>query len=158
MRNTLEALCIEIARAAEDQDQQLLGHLLRVAALEAAERAVTFEAFQLPISKFAKGADRIIGMWDWDVTNNLNYLDPRCAEYFNVDPALAEKGLPNETYGQAVHPDDIDCNIDALNLAIKRGGIYVSEYRVVQTNRVRWVHARGRVTLTDRGGPSGSRV
>jgi PAS domain-containing protein len=147
MRDTLEALCIDIAKVAEEKDHELLGHLLRVAAMEAAQNAVTLDAFQLPISKFAKSADHIIGMWDWDVTNNRNYLDARCAEYFNVDAALAEKGLPNELYGQAIHPDDIGRNIEALDIAIKCGGAYVNEFRVVQGDRVRWVHARGKVTL-----------
>lgn len=147
MKRSLASLCLEIAKVAEDGDHELMGYLLRLAAEEAAEKTLTLEAFQVPISKFARAAEQIIGMWDWDVTNNLNHLDARCAEYFNVDPALAEKGLPNEIYGQAIHPEDIAGNLAALDTAIKRGGIYVNEFRVIRNDRVRWVHARGRVTL-----------
>lgn len=54
MKDTLEALCIEIAAVAEEEDHELLGHLLRLAAMEASRSAVTLDAFQLAISKFVR--------------------------------------------------------------------------------------------------------
>jgi hypothetical protein len=54
MKDTLEALCIEIATVAEEKDHELLGHLLRLAAMEASRSAVTLDAFQPAISKFAR--------------------------------------------------------------------------------------------------------
>ena len=44
--------------------------------------------------QLALQASETIGIWDWDVENDLCYADPRFARLFAVDPAQAAQGLP----------------------------------------------------------------
>jgi hypothetical protein len=88
-----------------------------------------------------------VGFWDWDIPNNKIYLDFKCAELFDADPDLALLGLPNEAYLKAVHRDDVAKVVAAIKCAMRSGGAFESEYRVVRGGRVRRVYAKGLVTL-----------
>jgi PAS domain-containing protein len=137
MARTLSDLLQEIASRASLYEEPVLAHLCRMAALEADRASVPLQGI----------AHNVIGFWDWDVANDLDHLDPNCAALFGVAPALARKGLPISVYLKAVHPRDILLLNRAIGGALKSGGAFEAEYRIVTDDRVRWVFAKGYCTL-----------
>jgi PAS domain-containing protein len=95
----------------------------------------------------------IVGIWDWDISNDRNYLDASAAGYFNVDPEKAARGLPNMAYLDAVHPDDVARVQTAIAASMRNGGAYECEYRLIKNDRISWVLARGSCTLDRHGRP-----
>ena len=136
MATSLHELFESIANQATLFEEPVLAHLCRMAALEAGESAIPMRA---PTSQ-------IIGIWDWDVVNDLDHLDPNCARLFGVPVDKAAKGMPINSYLQAVHPDD-QAQLGSKITAALKGGVFEAEYRVVSERRVRWVYARGYCTL-----------
>ncbi len=131
-------LCLEIAEFAKDRDLRTLDYLLRMAAEEAYNK--TSETLNTdPPSR--KG--QLIGLWDWDVTSNLSYVDPPAAKVFDVDPKASVRGLPIESYIKAVHPDDVKPFSEALYRVAREGGCFETTYRIINNDRVIWVYAKG---------------
>jgi PAS domain-containing protein len=147
MRKPLGDICAAFARYAEARNYDFLGYLLRMAAAEAYQVTQENDAFEVAYNRRIKAKELIVGVWDWDVANDRNYLDPKCAEMFNISPDAAARGLPNALYSEAIHPMDMEAAATDLDRAIKNGGRFESEYRVIKDDRVRWVYARGMVIL-----------
>jgi PAS domain-containing protein len=137
MKRTLSKLLSEIARQATSANETVLSHLCKMAALEAQDKTI-----EIP-----RLTGNAIGIWDWDVTTDCNHLDSGCAELFGVDRKAAQVGMPTSAYLQVVHPDDVHLVSNAILHALKDGGIYEAEYRVVVGDRVRRVFAKGSCTL-----------
>ena len=96
-----------------------------------------------------------IGAWDWDIKGNKVYADPHYAALHSLSPDYAQAGLPVQSFTPAVHPDDLPRIRDASLAAMKTGGDFADEYRLVQADgSVRWVYARGSSYLDDDGVPS----
>jgi PAS domain-containing protein len=136
MPNALEEFFKQLSAQATLFDEPVLAMLCGMAALEVSDK-------QLPIRMVSP---KLIGIWDWDVTNDLNHLDPNCADLFGVDAIKAGKGLPNSNFISAVHPDDLAEVNRSLTQALK-GGVFEAEYRIVENNRIKRVYARGYCTL-----------
>jgi PAS domain-containing protein len=128
-------LCLEIAEFAKDRDYRTLDHLLRMAAAEAYEQTSS----ALPLS----GKNELIGFWEWDVSNNLTYVDPPAARMFDINPKASVRGLPVEAYIKAIHPDDVASFTRELYRVVKEGGCYKATYRVISNGTVSWIFAKG---------------
>lgn len=129
-------LCLEIAEFAKDRDYRTLDYLMRMAATEAYDQTSDL-LYPLPAK------DELIGMWDWDVTHNLAYVDPPTAKLFDVNPDASVTGLPLEDYIKAIHPDDVTSFSKSLYRATSEGGCFSASYRVINHGRIVWVHAKG---------------
>lgn len=94
-----------------------------------------------------------IATWTFDLRNNRIVADKNLAQLFSVSPENASGG-PLENYVRVIHPDDQKRVEDAIEAAIKRGGDYEAEYRIVQPDSsYRWVIARGRIECDATGNP-----
>ena len=95
-----------------------------------------------------------VGAWDWDLKADKIYADPRYAVLHGLSPQEAEGGLPLERFTPAVHPDDSARVREQATLALRTGGDFAEEYRLVQTDgSVRWVYVRGKAYLGADGKP-----
>jgi PAS domain S-box-containing protein len=102
--------------------------------------------------QLALQATNIVGVWDWDLTTDQLRTDARLAQLYGVDPALADKGGPSESFLTNVHPEDSERLQAEVGQAVRSGDRFSSEYRLVDGDgRVRWVAAQGRCTY-DSGG------
>jgi PAS domain S-box-containing protein len=104
--------------------------------------------------ELALSAGRAIGTWDWDVPSDRVVADARFAELYGADPEKARAGAPLVEFFRGIHPDDaarVEADIAAT---LANGGLFSSEYRLVQPDGdLRWVVAEGRATLDENGAP-----
>jgi PAS domain-containing protein len=134
---TVGDLCLEIAEFAKDRDYRTLDYLMRMAATEA------YDQTSDPLCVDYSGTGELVGLWDWDVSQNLAYVDPPAAKLFDVSPKASVTGLPLESYIKAIHPDDVAGFSAAVYSAAREGGCFKSTYRVVNEDRITWVFAKG---------------
>jgi hypothetical protein len=86
-------------------------------------------------------------IWDWDVPNDRNRVDPMGAELLGVNSRKASvDGLPNERYLDAVHPDDVAMVSLGLQKAM-RSGVFEARYRIISSGQARWFLGRGFCTV-----------
>ncbi|UDL96484.1 PAS domain S-box protein [Lichenihabitans sp. PAMC28606] len=105
--------------------------------------------------QLALHASETIGIWDWDVANDLCYADPRFARLFSVDPAAAAAGLPVADYAPGIFPDDRVWIGIAVRKALAEGSDYAIEHRVqLADGSIRWLAARGHCYNGPDGRPS----
>jgi PAS domain-containing protein len=153
MRRPLGDVCLDIASFARERKHEFLSYILRLAAAEAYKSTAEEDAFELPMPRRLAARELITGIWDWDISNDVNYLDASAANFFSVDPERAARGLPNVLCLRAVHPDDIARLNAAVASSMRRGGIFECEYRLIRNDRIHWVLARGSCTLDRHGRP-----
>jgi PAS domain S-box-containing protein len=146
MKRPLGDMCADIARYAAARDHEFLAHLLRIAAAEANASAPS-ETFTLPA---IAQKDLVIGLWDWDVPNNIRYLDETGASLFGY-PKRAQ--FSEQDLTARIHPDDVaEWRRKVLRTAT-RGGTYAHQYRILRNDNVIWVRAKGQCTLDKSGRP-----
>jgi PAS domain-containing protein len=133
MRSKLAELFNDIAANATSFAEPVLAHLCRMAAIEAEKASVSW----MPSPKIG-----IVGIWDWDITNDLNRVDPAGAHFLGIVPSRAGKGLPNGHYLQALHPDDVDAISRSLSKSMK-GGVWQARYRIIASGQPRWAIGKG---------------
>jgi PAS domain-containing protein len=153
MRRPLGDVCLDIASFARERKHEFLSYILRLAAAEAYKTTADEDAFELPMPRRLAAKELIVGIWDWDISNDRSYLDTGSANFFNIDPTVAARGLPCMECLAAVHPDDIARVLAAIDQSMRRGGAYECEYRLVKNDRISWVLARGNCTLDRHGRP-----
>jgi hypothetical protein len=89
----------------------------------------------------------VIGSWEWDAATDLVRADAFVALLFNVDPEIAESGVPFATYNAAIHGEDRERAVSLMRRSAGESSAYLTEYRVNSIDgRTRWVLARGRFT------------
>jgi PAS domain S-box-containing protein len=98
-------------------------------------------------------SDGRIGVWDWDIQNNINYSNEANAEFFGIAPEHALRGHPAGDILAGIHPDDIEYFRTTLYRSTKFGGIFHAEYRVTVGGSVRWLRSNGQCALGDDGRP-----
>ncbi|ONF47193.1 sensor histidine kinase [Methylobacterium radiotolerans] len=93
-----------------------------------------------------------IGIWSLDIPTGLAAVSPTCARLFGVPL----EQLTTFAASQALlHPDDRSARAEAIHRALREGGRYEVDYRVVQPDgRVYWLRSRGRVSLAEDGQPA----
>ncbi len=93
-----------------------------------------------------------IGAWDWDITSGALYWSEKIGHLFGYGEAV-----PESTYGnflRAIHPDDRQRVMDAVNACVERDVPYDVEHRVVWPDgSVHWLLERGDVTRNTDGRP-----
>jgi PAS domain S-box-containing protein len=99
-------------------------------------------------NELALDAGAIIGTWIWDVPRNIVTGDERFARCFSLDPDECRTGLPIEMVTASIHPDDREPTSIAIDQALKLGGPFRAEYRVLQADgSYLWVEASGHCEL-----------
>lgn len=153
MRRPLGDVCLDIASFAKERKHDFLSYILRLAAAEAYKSTAPDETFELPMKRALRSRELIAGIWDWDIANNVTYLDPTSANFFNIDPDQGARGVTGTALLQSVHPDDFGRVQAKIAEAVHSGGAYECEYRLISNDRVIWVFARGTCTHDRSGRP-----
>ncbi|WP_174285380.1 PAS domain-containing protein [Sphingomonas bacterium] len=95
-----------------------------------------------------------VGTWDWHIPTDRVTADGRFARLYGVDPDMARAGVSIDTFFGGIHPDDRPYVETAIAEAMRSGGTFAAEYRLVQPDGDhRWVHAQGRCILDADGTP-----
>ena len=111
--------------------------------------AVLDEAERLQL---ALDAGAIVGTWVWDVPNDTIFADERFARTFSVPIEQCTNGFSLAQAATSIHPQDQERVQANIVEAIRRGGPYRCEYRVLQSDGIyRWIEANGRVELDSAG-------
>ena len=152
MGRPLGDVCLDIASYARERKHEFLSYILRLAAAEAYKSADD-ESFDLALPQKYAPAQMIVGIWDWDISDDRTYGDVGCAELFGIDPHRAARGLSVNTYIDAIHPDDIARVKREVSKVMLHGGIYQVENRLIKNDRLHWVLARGHCTMDRHGRP-----
>ncbi|KQP67967.1 PAS domain-containing sensor histidine kinase [Methylobacterium sp. Leaf111] len=90
-------------------------------------------------------------IWSLDIPTGRVTVSPTCARLFGVPP----ERLTTFTASQAlVHPDDRQARADAIQGALRDGGSYEVDYRVVRPDgQVCWLRSCGQVNRDAEGRP-----
>ena len=152
MPNSLQELCLEIAGHAEQNRYSVLAYLLQVAAAEAKRSVPLSHASDLSLSSGTSPGP--IGVWDWDISNNANYLNAAGGEFFGKSPEIAARGLQQSEYLSLVHPDDVAGLVQMLEESVLAGGAFTYDYRITLNDRSRWVRSEGNCALDASGRPT----
>ena len=93
-----------------------------------------------------------IGTWDWNIRTGELYWSERIGPLFGYPPGRLETTYEN--FLKAVHPDDRQKVIDAVNACVEGGAKYEIEHRCVWPDgSVRWLLERGDVARAADGTP-----
>lgn len=93
-----------------------------------------------------------IGTWDWNIATGGLYWSERIASLFGLPEGALETTYAN--FLAAVHPDDREKVVGAINACMELGAEYHIEHRVVWPDgSVRWVVERGDVVRDATGAP-----
>jgi len=93
-----------------------------------------------------------IGTWDWNIRTGKLYWSERIAPLFGYP--LGDLDTTYENFLNAVHPDDRQKVIDAVNACVESDVPYEIEHRVVWPDgTVRWLLERGAVIRDATGQP-----
>ncbi|GJE61775.1 PAS domain-containing protein [Methylobacterium trifolii] len=102
----------------------------------------------------ALDASCVVGVWDWDHVRGVVVYDEGAARLLTGDPDFTECEASGPAAMAAVHPADQDWLIGHVQQAVRRGGLMVSEYRVMtRDGGTRWLLSRGRTYRDETGQP-----
>jgi PAS domain S-box-containing protein len=91
-----------------------------------------------------------IGSWDWNIETGDLHWSERIWPLFGYSKAVTETSYDN--FLAAIHPEDKQKVIDAVNNCVENGDDYDIEHRVVWPNgEVHWVHESGDVVRNREG-------
>jgi PAS domain S-box-containing protein len=124
---------------------------------EVGELAMTFnmmaDSIEREVENLAE-AQRIahLGNWDWDIVNNELYWSDEIYRIFGLMPKKFEANY--EAFLNAVHPEDRESVIKAVDRTLYEKHPYSIEHRIVLPDgRERVVHGQAEVTFDDNGKP-----
>lgn len=93
-----------------------------------------------------------IGTWDWTIATGELYWSERIPALFGYEVGSLETTYEN--FLEAVHPDDRQRVVEAVDACVQYGAKYEIEHRVVWPDAsVHWVLERGNVVRADDGTP-----
>ncbi len=93
-----------------------------------------------------------IGTWDWNIETGELYWTERIAPLFGYPAGNLETSYEN--FLSAIHPDDRDSVINAVNASLEKDLPYEIEHRVVWPDgTVRWLLEKGAVVRDGTGKP-----
>lgn len=93
-----------------------------------------------------------ICVWSLDIPTGRATVSPTCARLFGVPPERLTTFADSQAL---VHPDDRQARADAIQRALRDGGSYEVDYRVVRPDgHVCWLRSRGQVSLDADGRPA----
>ena len=103
------------------------------------------EERQIRGQKFAN-----IGTWDWNIKSGDLFWSERIGPLFGYEKDVPETNYDN--FLAAVHPEDKDTVISAINNCVNKGDKYDLEHRVVWPDgSVHWMHESGDVIRSETG-------
>ncbi|MHA6347549.1 ATP-binding protein [Roseivivax sp. CAU 1761] len=104
--------------------------------------------------QLALAAGAIVGTWVWDVPTDSFIVDDAFCQAMGIDPAQDREALDLDMITANVHPDDRDQLMVRTDEALKAGGAYAQQFRVLHADRkYHWVEGNGRVDLDADGAP-----
>ena len=117
------------------------------------ERKIIENALRVSEERFVRSQQFAnIGTWDWNIQSGDLHWSDRIAPLFGYPEGNLETTYEN--FLAAVHPDDRQVVIDAVNACVESGAEYNIEHRVVWPDgTVRWLLETGDVTRADDGSP-----
>ena len=117
------------------------------------ERAATMQELAESRNSLAK-AQRIahLGNWDWDIQSGGLSWSNEIYRIFGLNPQAF--GATYEAFLNAVHPDDRESVIEAVNRAVYEKELYKVEHRVLRPDgEIRYVQEQGEVIYSATGEP-----
>lgn len=132
--------------AEEGNPGGLIGIILDITDRKRTEKALRENEARLDLALASAG----MGVWQWDVQQDLRTFDPATCHLLGIDPA-AFTGRPDEFFAR-VHPDDRENLRAAMRRSLEENVVYEPEYRVVWPDgSSHFLAARGKV-VQDAGG------
>lgn len=93
-----------------------------------------------------------IGIWDWDLVNNITDWDEEMFRMYDV--SRADYSSVTEAWESSVHPEDLDRVKKELQTAIRGGKEYDTEFRVIWKDKsVHYIKGNGLVLRDADGHP-----
>src|SRR5439155_617215 len=93
-----------------------------------------------------------LGIWVWDIVRDEIWISEKGRALFGFAPS--EK-LGIDRFRNAIHPDDRDSLLQAVQNSLSTGMEYDAEHRVLLPNgQVRWLNERGSVEFNGEGKPA----
>ncbi len=93
-----------------------------------------------------------IGYWDWTIATGDLYWSSQIAPMFGYEPGETETSYEN--FVNAIHKDDRDKVLEAINASLESEVEYRIEHRVVRPDKtIRWLLERGGVMRDEEGKP-----
>ena len=90
-----------------------------------------------------------MALWDWDVANDRVWMSDEGRKFLGFEPEASIHLSNLVSVDGRVHPDDLALRAAAMQEAVKPGGSYDVEYRVILPDgSVRWIASRGRQVPT----------
>src|SRR2546423_11882572 len=91
-----------------------------------------------------------VGSWDWDVRHDRLIWSDQLYRIYGVSPS--EYTPSYDGYMMRVHPEDRDRVAAIVGRAMREGGTFTFDERIVRPDgTLRMLHSGGRVTLDDKG-------
>ncbi len=113
---------------------------------DGAESAATIEELRQTLDEVG------ICIWSLDIPTGRATVSPTCARLFGVAPDRLATFAASQAL---VLPEDREARADAIQHALREGGSYEVDYRVVRPDGdVIWLRSRGRVGLDANGMPA----
>ena len=93
--------------------------------------------------------------WVWEISEDRVFVTHAAlARLFDLDPEEASEGLPIESFARAIHDEDRERVMEAVERSVENGGEYAADYRVIDAlGELRWVAVRGEAEYSPEGQP-----
>ena len=117
------------------------------------ERKLTEQALRVSEERLSK-AQRMahVGNWEWNLAANQLYWSEEVYRIYGVDPATFVPVF--DAVGKAMHPDDREPFLNAVNAALYERKHFEMDYRLLRPDGTeRTVHTIGEVTYDNAGKP-----
>ncbi|HEX7154282.1 MAG TPA: PAS domain S-box protein [Thermoanaerobaculia bacterium] len=85
-----------------------------------------------------------IAIYEWDIDSDRLWGDANFDRIFGT-VRDADGTAPLARFVEAIHPDDRQRVVEAVDYTVRTGADYDIEYRVINNGQERWVSARGRI-------------
>ncbi len=138
----------EIERDADGAPSRLLGAQRDITKRREAEERARSSEERLQL---ALDASHMIGTWEWDVPADRVMADSRFAKIHGIDPGVAEQGVPSVLFLAAVHPEDRGRAEARLAAALRKGGVFEIDCRIITPDGERDVLVSGNCELDSTG-------
>ena len=134
-----------------DEDQQIVGCLS--AGDDVTERREIERNIETSDRRFSRSQEFAnIGTWDWNIQTGGLYWSERIAALFGYESGKVETTYDN--FIAAIHPDDRQKVMDAVNACVADGVEYNIEHRIVRADgTVRYLLERGDVVRNENDQP-----
>jgi len=137
-----------IAAVADNGEPVSRTAMVDISARKQAEDSVLISEERLRnAQKFAN-----VGTWDWDIQTGHLFWTERISALFGYREGALDTTYEN--FINAIHPDDRQSVIDAVNASVEHGENYEIEHRIFWPDgALRWVFEQGSVTRDCDGNP-----